>query len=399
MSAYLFHNAKVITPLGITPGEVLVRDGRIAELSLLRAGDSLVHSLDAGGAEAVDCEGQYLSPGFVETHCHGGGGYDFMDGDLDSIELAARSHLLHGTTSIVPTTITSTTEAMLDTLKLFNELDLEKPGGPSILGLHMEGPYFAPNQAGAQDPRYLRNPDPVEYEAALELSDRILRWSFAIELPGGDAFLARLREKGIIASVAHSDASCEDVRRAYENGLACLTHFYSAMSTVVRRNAYRVAGVVEAGYLIDDLMVEVIADGRHLPADLLQLIYKIKGADHIVLVTDAMRGAGLPDGQTIMLGHKEHGTEVIIEDGVAKLMDRTAFAGSVATADRLIRTFRELTGAPLHEVVRMMTYNPAKLVKVLERKGSIAVGKDADLLIFDDDIAIKRVMARGVFAW
>ena len=396
MAATIFKNAKVITPLSITPGEVLVVDDKIAEISLLRPGESKVRPIDMGGARIIDCEGLYLSPGFVETHCHGGGGYDFMDGDLESIYGAVHTHLLHGTTSILPTTLTSTREAMMDTIDLFNQLDLEQTGNATILGLHMEGPYFAANQAGAQDPRYLRHPEPQEYEAAFKRSDRIKRWSFAIELPGGEAFLNRLNQEGIVSSVAHSDATLEDVRRAYENGLTCLTHFYSAMSTVVRKNAYRIAGVVEAGYLIDDLVVEVIADGRHLPADLLQLIYKVIGADHIVLVTDSMRGAGLPEGEIIKLGSKEDGMDAIIEDGVAKLMDRSAFAGSVATADRLVRTFRDLTGAPLYEVVRMMSLNPAKLLHVADRKGSIAVAKDADLLIFDDRIQIKTVMARGV---
>ncbi len=197
-----------------------------------------------------------------------------------------------------------------------------------------------------------------------------------------------------MTSVAHSDATTAEVLKAYENGVSILTHFYSAMSTVTRKNAYRVGGVVEAGYLIDDLFVEVIADGRHLPDELLKLIYKIKGADKICLVTDSMRAAGMPDGDYV-LGNREHGMDVIVEDGVAKLTDRSAFAGSVATADRLVRTFMSSTGAPLHEVIKMMTYNPAKIMGIENKTGSIAVGKDADLILFDDNIEIRDIILRG----
>ena len=181
---------------------------------------------------------------------------------------------------------------------------------------------------------------------------------------------------------------------AYENGIEALTHFYSGMSGVHRKNAFRIGGAVEAGYLLDDLYVEVIADGCHLPAELLQLIYKVKGADRICLVTDSMRGAGMPEGHYV-LGNKDTGLDTIVEDGVAKLPDRSAFAGSVATGDRLVRTMYRLTNAPLYEAVKMMSLTPAKLLGIDGRKGSICQGKEADLLLFDEDIQIELVMTRG----
>lgn len=393
MGKYLFYNAMVITPTGITPGSVLVNGRKIVKVIF----DSQGYAMDGLTADAVqiDCKGLYLSPGFIDIHTHGAGGHDFMDGTKEAIREACKVHLKHGTTSIVPTTLTSTRESMMDILELFNTVDFEEPNMPTILGLHLEGPYFSYDQRGAQDPRYLRDPNPEEYQAALKLSDRILRWSFAVELPGSLEFLEALNARGIVASVAHSNASCEEVMRAHENGVNCLTHFYSGMSSVTRKNAFRVAGVVEAGYLLSDMYVEVIADGCHLPRELLQLIHKIKSSSHICLVTDSMRGAGMPEGGIIMLGDLEHGIPAIIEDGVAKLMDRSAFAGSVATADRLVRTFRDLTKAPLHEVIRMMSLNPAALVGVSGTKGSIAVGKEADLLVFDEDIRIEYTMGRG----
>lgn len=393
MGKYLFYNAMVITPTGITPGSVLVHGRKIAEVHFEEQLAGM--ALPVRDAVPIDCKGLYLSPGFIDIHTHGAGGHDFMDGTKEAIRAACQAHLKHGTTSIVPTTLTSTKQSMMDILELFNTIDFEEANMPSILGLHLEGPYFSYEQRGAQDPRYLRDPDPQEYLAALQLSDRILRWSFAVELPGSLEFLAALNERGIVASVAHSNATCQEVMRAHENGVCCLTHFYSGMSSVIRKNAFRVAGVVEAGYLLPDMVVEVIADGCHLPSELLQLIYKIKGSSHICLVTDSMRGAGLPEGDVIMLGDKEHGIPAIIEDGVAKLMDRSAFAGSVATADRLVRTFRELTKAPLHEVIKMISLNPAVLVGVADKKGSIAVNKDADLLVFDEDIRIQHTMVRG----
>ena len=388
MSSVLFRGGKIITATGISDGEVLTKDGVICEVSL---GGKV-----SGEAEQViNLEGKYLSPGFIDIHTHGAGGSDFMDRTAGSMEQACKMHLKHGTTSIVPTTLTSTKEDLLDFLRFFNTVELKRDAMPEILGLHLEGPYFAESQKGAQDPKYLRNPDPEEYLEALSCTDRIIRWSFAVELPGADEFLIALREHHIISSLAHSDADCSQVMSAYENGISALTHFYSCMTGVVRKNAYRVAGAIEAGYLLDDLYVEAIADGCHLPDHLLSLIYKIKGADRICLVTDSMRAAGLPDGE-YLLGSLDGGQKCIVEDGVAKLPDRSAFAGSVATMDRLVRTFRKLTEAPLYEVVKMASLTPAKLLGIADRKGSIAIGKDADLLVFDENIQIETIMVRGI---
>ena len=389
MERFLFQNAAIILPTEVKKGQVLTENGKIVKISL-------EGGIDAQ-AKIIEAEGMYLAPGLIDIHTHGGGDADFMDGDAESIRKACRMHMKHGTTSIVPTTLTSTRESLLACLDLFNQIDCREEGMPEILGLHLEGPYFSYAQRGAQDPKYLRNPMPEEYEEAVRRCGRICRWSFAVELEGAEEFLRFLRNKGIVASLAHSDASCEQVKRAYDNGLQALTHFYSGMSSVRRENAYRVAGAVEAGYLLDDLFVEVIADGCHLPGELLQLIYKVKGADRICLITDSMRAAGMPDGE-YMLGGKETGMRTIVEDGVAKLPDRSAFAGSVATMDRLVRTMKSLTTAPLYEIIKMASLTPAKLMGVDTRKGSICVGKDADLVLFDESLQVKLVMARGKIA-
>ncbi|HHW02384.1 MAG TPA: amidohydrolase family protein [Thermoanaerobacterales bacterium] len=225
-------------------------------------------------------------------------------------------------------------------------------------------------------------------------SDDIIRWTVAPELPGALEMGRELKGRGILPSIGHSNAIYEEVQKAFENGYTHITHLYSGMSMVRRINAYRYAGVVESAFLIDEMTVEIIADGKHLPQSLLQLIYKIKGPDSICLITDSMRAAGMPDGEYI-LGSLEGGQKAIVEDGVAKLPDRSAFAGSVATTDRLVRTMFKIAGVPLLDAVKMMTATPARIIGADDRKGTLAPGKDADVVIFDEDINIKEVIVKG----
>lgn len=393
MASTVFTNAKLVLEDRVCDGSLLVEGSRIAGIYPGELGREIVADCK------VDVEGCYLSPGFIDIHTHGGGGADFMDGDLDSVYAASAMHLSHGTTSIVPTTVTSTKQSLLDFVDLFNQVDLHHKGCPNILGLHLEGPYFAYNQRGAQDSKYLRSPSPEEYEAVLKQTDRILRWSFAVELEGSHRFLDTLKEHGVIASLAHSDATCEEVMEAHKRGVRAMAHFYSCMSDIKRVNAFRVAGAVQAGYLLDDMYIELIADGCHLPKELIWLAYKEKGPDRICLVTDSMRAAGMPDGSYI-LGSRDTGLSTIVEDGVAKLPDRSAFAGSVATADRLLRTVKQwLPAEPLHKLVRMLTLTPASLLNIQDRKGSLKVGKDADLVVFDREVQVRGAMVMGDMAY
>ena len=247
---------------------------------------------------------------------------------------------------------------------------------------------------GAQDPRYLRNPSPEEYMEILDRSQDIVRWSIAPELPGALEFGDILHRRGILPSIAHTDAIYEDVVEAVKHGFTHITHFYSCMNGVTRRNAFRYAGCVEAGYLLDEITIELITDGVHVPAPLMKLAVKNKGAEKIALVTDSMRGAGMPEGKSI-LGSRAKGREVLIEDGVAKMPDRQSFAGSVTTADRLVRNMYRMGERPLEEAVRMMTLTPAEIMGIADRKGKIAKGYDADIVIFDPDIRINRVFING----
>lgn len=389
-------NNKVI----IKNGKVVFPDRIEANKTLVVENGKLVSIIDgetptfSESYKVIDAKGKYVSSGFIDIHTHGGGGHDFMDGTVEAFLGAAEMHAKHGTTALLPTTLTSTVEELLKMFDTYKEANSQNKKGAKFLGLHLEGPYFAYNQRGAQDPKYLRNPEPEEYNRILAYTDDIVRWSLAPELPGALEFGEVLAEKNILTAVAHSDAIYEEVVEAFNSGFTLSTHLYSGMSTITRRNAYRYAGVVEASYLIDGMDVEIIADGVHLPKSLLQFVYKFKGSDKIALCTDSMRGAGMPDGESI-LGSLKKGQKVIIEDGVAKLPDRTAFAGSVATTDRLVRTMVQVAEVSLVEAVKMMTLTPARIMKLDKNKGSIAIGKDADFVIFDDNINVSHTILEG----
>lgn len=379
-------NGNILTPYRmIKNGTVVITGRQIAQVS--------ERDIETTDAVEIDAKGNYISPGFIDMHIHGGGGYDFMDGTEEAFLKIAETHVRYGTTSMVPTTLTSEKEDLLRTLDLYERAHKKNRNGSQFLGMHLEGPYFSQGQCGAQDPRYIRNPDPEEYEQILAYSSSIARWSAAPELPGAIAFGKRLVQTGVLAAVAHTDAIYEEVLKAYESGYTLATHLYSAMSGVTRKNAFRYAGTIESAFLLD-MDVEIIADGIHLPAPLLKLIYKIKGADKIALITDAMRAAAMPEGESI-LGPASTGLKVIVEEGVAKLPDRTSFAGSVATADRLVRTMVEMADITLLESVRMMSLTPARIMKVESRKGSLVEGKDADIIIFDRNIQVQTTIVQG----
>lgn len=381
------YNGKILTPYRMIPqGTVLVTGGIITEVK--------EGNIDVSDAIEIDAKGSYIAPGFIDIHVHGGGGHDFMDGSETAFLKIAETHARYGTTSMVPTTLTSEKKDLLETLELYEKADKNNINGAQFLGMHLEGPYFAMSQRGAQDPRYIRDPDPAEYKDVIAHSNVIKRWSAAPELKGAIPFAKYLKSKGILAALAHTDAIYEEVLEAFENGYTLATHLYSGMSGVSRRNAYRYAGVIESAYIIDEMDVEIIADGIHLPAPLLKLAYKIKGADRIALITDSMRGAGMPEGESV-LGNLHTGLKVIIEDGVAKLPDRTSFAGSVATTDRLVRNMINMADVSLLDAVRMMSSTPARIMNVADRKGSLIEGKDADIVLFDENINIQTTIIKG----
>ena len=376
-------NAKIIRGNSVTPGEIAFDGGLITQVPAQR-----------DGAELADAGGAYLSAGFIDLHTHGGGGYDFLDGTAGAFRGAAELHAKHGTTTLVPTATSCSAEELLSLCSVFREARRTNTRGADMPGLHLEGPYFSPAQAGAQDPRFLKEPDPDEYMKILDSDCPVIRWSAACELKGAFAFAEACRAHGVLCAIGHSDADLAAVEEAIGHGFTHLTHLYSGMSTVHRVNAYRVCGVVEAGYLRDDLTVEIIADGCHLPKGLLQMIYRFIGPERTCLVTDSMRAAGLPDGSVSVLGSLKSGQEVIVEGGVAKMPDRKAFAGSVATADRLLRTMVRVAEVPLTDAVKMLTETPARIQHLTDR-GTLDVGKRADLVLFDENLRVIRTIVGG----
>lgn len=382
----IIKNGRLITPDGIIDGYILYEDGKIAKIG---TGDCIPQA-----DEVIDAQGRYVSPGFIDIHTHGAGGADYMDGTLEAYLTAARMSARHGATLVYPTTLTSSNEVLFDTFDLYEQAVAANTEGAAFGGLHLEGPYFNPKQAGAQDPRYLRNPQPEDYLEILSRSDNIARWSFSPELDGAPEFAAELSKRGIIAAAGHTDATFEQCDEAYKNGCSLITHFYSCISTIIRKNSYRTAGVMEYGYYQEGMAVEIIADGHHVPSSLLHLIVKVKGVDNVVLVTDSMRGAGMPEGPSI-LGGLADGQECIVENGVAKLLDRSGFAGSVCTADRLVRTMITIGGCTLEQAVQMVSLNPARVMGVADRKGSLEVGKDADIVIFGDNVEVFATIVSG----
>lgn len=382
-------NATVVMPSKVVKdATILIENGRIAAVGT-DLGD------DFADAEVIDAAGRYAAPGFIDVHCHGGGGHDFSDGTVEAMLGAAQMHARHGTTLVYPTTASCSNATLFSLFDTYRKAVKQNTRGAAFGGIHIEGGYLSMEMKGGQDPRYIKNPAPEDYNAILAAGgDLIARWTFAPELPGSYALMCELSRRGIQMSMGHTSALYDEAVDACDAGVSSITHFYSMCSGVTRRNALRYAGVIEAGYLLDGLYVETIGDGIHLPEPLLKLIWKVKGPDRIVGITDAMRGAGMPDGPTI-LGSIDDGVEAIIEDGVAKLPDRSSFAGSVCTTDRVVRNYLTKTGASLPEAVQIMTLTPARLMHIDDRKGSIVRGKDADIVLFDEDINVSLTMIGG----
>lgn len=383
MKKFIIKNGNVIFPNGVQKVDLLVEDGVITKIG----------NID-DDCETIQADGLYVSPGLIDIHTHGGNGHDYMEGTLEAFKQATSLHLKHGITSIVPTTVASDTQYTIEFLKKFDELK-DNPEIPvHLLGVHLEGPYLSMKQKGAIPDQYIKNPDRDEYLKILNSSKNIIRWTIAPELEGAYELGDELFKRGINASIGHSSAEDYHVHQAVLHGFQSVTHMYSMTSSIVRINCYRHPGINEAVYLEDELYTEAIADGHHLPDTLLKLMIKNKTYDKMILVTDSMSAAGFGNG-LFYLGNPEDHHQVLIKDGVGFMPDMSSFAGSVASGDQLIRTMLRI-GVPVYEAIKMMTLNPAKLLKISDITGSIQIGKRADIIIFDDKVNIKKVYVDGV---
>ncbi len=371
----------------IRKADLLIKDNKI---------EAIVNAQKpAPDYEVLDCTDLHISAGFVEIHSHGGGGSDYMDDEEDSYKNILKLHVQHGTTSVMPTTLSAGTEGTIKAIDNYLRAEEDKTLPVNLLGMHMEGPFISLNQAGAQRPENIREFNEKEYKMLFEKSQgRIKRWSVAPEKDGAKEFADFANKNNITLSIGHSDADFDTVVKAFDWGFRHITHFYSGCSSIIRKEGFRIAGVVEAGYYLDDMNVEIIADGCHLPPSLLKLIVKSKGTDHVALITDSMRAAGQTSGESY-LGSKEEPMPVVIEKGVAMLLTHDAFGGSIATSDRLIRTMIS-AGISLTDAVKMATISPLKMMNQKVKKGLIKEGYDADICVFDDNINVKHVFVKGI---
>lgn len=355
-------------------------------------------------AKITDVAGGYLAPGFIDIHLHGGGGADVMDITEEAIEKISVTHARGGSTSIIPTTLTAPIDDIMKAVEVLEVAQKRTLPGAQVLGVHIEGPYFSIEQKGAQNSQYLKNPKPEEYLELLNKYSCILRFSAAPELEGGLQLGRELKKRGIVASIAHTNATYQEMLAAVDAGYTHVTHMYSGMSGLKRINAYRISGVIESTLLLDELTTEVIADGHHLPPSLMKLIIKTKGIDRVSVITDAISAAGLGPGECSV-----GGLDAVVEANVAeefeipeqernyvaKLLTRDAFAGSVATIDRCVKNMVKLLGLSIQDAVKMASINPARVIGVDDRKGSLTEGKDADIIILDEDINVAMTMVKG----
>lgn len=373
-------NGKIILEDKIIEENVYIEDGKICGVG---------HDFSYQCDEVIDAGGKYVAPGFIDLHTHGAVGFDFAESDAQNVAKAVDFHLAHGTTTIYPTITASKKGVILSALKNIKECKEKNISKGNIGGVHLEGPYFSKEMCGAQNTEHITNPIKEDYTEIVEnYGDIIKRWSYAPENDVTGEFCRYISSKGILPSAGHTNAKYSDMLVAMENGCTSVTHLFSCTSTITREQGFRKLGVIETAFLHDELYAEIIADGKHLPPELIKLIFKIKGDDRICLVTDSLSVVGT-ENTVGEIG----GTKYIMEDGVCKLLDRSAFAGSIATADRLIRVCTNEAGIPLCQSVKMMTKTPADLLGI--NKGQIKEGFDADIVIFDEEINISMVMVNG----
>lgn len=383
----LITNARAVLPdVVMEPIAILVENGVIKEIDV---------KPETNADEYLDAEGGYLFPGFIDMHVHGGGGADFMDATPEAFETVIKAHLASGTTTIVPTAMSATKGELLDFVKAYQEFKEKSEYASFACGLHLEGPYFSKasgKSKGAQSGDLIRDIDFEEINEILTLAKgSIVRWDAAPEIEGSEQFAALMKEHEILCSVAHTDATADEAQKGFKAGFSHVTHFYNAVTAYRKKDQQVLAGVVEATYLDDKVTVELICDGKHIPKQCMHLALKIKGVDNVIGITDATRLAGT-ESKSGRLGSLRNGTEVIVDDGVAKLLDMSSYAGSICTMDRALKVVCKDYGVDPVTAAKMLATNPARLLKIQDRKGSIEVGKDADFLIVNDQFEIKVVV-------
>lgn len=371
-------NGEILTPQGwLKDGSVLISDGKILEVTN--------SDLAVIGAKVIDAKGMYIVPGYVSMHSHGGGGHDFTEATPEAFQAATEAHLKHGATTIFPTLSSSSFDTLRQAVETCEQL--MAAGNGQIQGLHIEGPYLNRKMAGKQWEDCLKDPDPNEYLPLLDSTTCIKRWDISPELPGAHEFAHETTARGILTAITHTEAEYDEIKAAYQAGFTHAAHFYNAMPGFHKRREYKYEGTVESVYLTDPMTVEVIADGIHLPATILKLVYKVKGVEKTCLVTDALKYAAY-DGEV-------DDPRYIIENGVCKLADHSSLAGSIATMDKLVQIMAFKANIPVADAIRMASETPANIIGIGDRKGTLQRGKDADILILDKKLNVRCVFSQG----
>lgn len=348
-----------------------------------------IGSFDETDAEIIDAKGGYLLPGFVEIHTHGCGGYDFGDLTEEAFIKSAECYKKHGATTVLPTTVSCSDEDLIKLFELFRKI--RDNTAITLPGLHLEGPYLSMEMKGAQNPAYVRCPDRESVKRLTDNADIIRMITAAPEIEGADFLAEQMAKAGIVLSVGHSAATAKDIIKAFDMGYRHVTHMYCATTSNRKIGQTVYSGIVEAAYLLDGMYVELIGDGKHIPKETMQLALKIKGSGHINLTTDSMRAAGT-DLKESYLGAISPDNRVIIEEGVAKLPDRSSYAGSIATSDMMLKNAVMNYDIPLVDAVNMLALTPATIVGIENKKGSLAKDKDADIVITDKQFNVLRVL-------
>ena len=366
-------NGKIVVPSGILENKVLVtRDGKIVDIA----------DVVPDGFDVIDAKDMVVAPGFVDVHIHGSIGADVMDGSVDGVREISSGIAQYGTTSFLPTTMTMDQRDVYKSLEVIRKLQGEALAGAEVLGAHLEGPFINVKYKGAQNEAFVTSPD---YEWIRDFSDVIKLITYAPEMDPDFEFTKRVKaETDAVLSIGHSDASYEQATQAVDHGCSHMTHLFNAMTGLHHRDP----GIVGTA-LIHDVYVELIADKVHVNEHLFQFLLNNKGRDLIVLITDSMRAGCMKDG-VYDLG----GQEVYVKDGVARLIDGT-LAGSVLTLNQAVRNFYECTDATLSEAIGMASLNPATSIKVSDRKGSLEIGKDADVILLDAEFNCHLTLVKG----
>lgn len=341
----------------------------------------------------VDCSSNPVIPGMIDIHVHGAGGADFMDATPEAFDTVARSLAKEGTTSYLATTMTNPTERIHETLcniANYREFSYET-GKAEMLGIHLEGPFINVAQKGAQPAASIKSPDIGLFDEWQESAKGAIRIvTYAPELDTDHIFSKGLQERGIIGSMGHTDATYEEANQAIDEGVTHATHLFNGMKGLHHREP----GVVGAALLNEEVHVEVIPDGYHFHPDLLKVVLKMKGLERILVITDGIRAKGMPDGE-----YDLGGSNVVVRCGKCMLEDGTSLAGSIVTMNDARRNMAEWLGLTLPELAQITSLNQARRLGIDEKKGSIAIGKDADIVILNEDGEVVLTLCKGKIAY